>query len=116
MMVSPKSVVADAAEENNRDCSSDGGCVPNAIPSLVEARPESTPVRRPLLFVLTATLTHNRRRVLEAVCLKRLPTDDVDGRFDRRESSGADMVGYFRRAAERCSAVPVRGRRCCLCF
>lgn len=89
MMVSPKSVgdVADAADENNRDCGSDGGCTFIIIPILVEARPESIPVRL-LLFVLT----HRRRWVREAHCLKQLPTDEVDGRFDRTESRGADIL------------------------
>lgn len=105
MMVSPKSVgdVADTAEENNRECGSNGGCVLIVIPPFVVARPESTPVPvRLLLFVLAApaaALTQ-RRRVLEADFLKQLPTNEVDGRFVRKELSGADIISQFRRAAE----------------
>lgn len=108
MMVSPKSVgdAADAAEANNRDCNSDGRRVPIIVLSLVEARPESTPVGLLLLFVLAAALTHTRRRVLEAAdCLHRLPTDEVDGRFDRRDSNDADMlVQDQQRGAQRSPA------------
>lgn len=92
MMVSPKSVgdVADAAEEDGRARGSDGNGVPTSVPALVEARLESLPVC--LLLLRAVVLTHTRRRVLEALCLTRLPTDEVDARFDRRESSGADML------------------------
>ena len=113
MMVSPKRVgdAADAAEERNRGCTSDAGCFPTITPLLKEACRMSIPVGPllilllPLLlllwlllwlllslslrFVPAAALTGS---VLEAVCLKRLPTNEVDGTLHRRDTNGADMM------------------------
>lgn len=109
MMVSPKSVAAPSAaaeEENNRDRG--GGGIAATIATVAEACPEFD-LARLLAFVLALLvllllllLTHNkfRRSVLEVdgCCLvKRLQTDEDDERFDRRETSGADMPSLVER-------------------